>query len=98
MSHYRSSRPKPPPPGKEQAKEIINLGEFQDADTLTYSEAALVLNALLAKRRNDRKDVNGTEYDFPSYLASRCRGCARRILPMIIAREETSSLTKTKES
>ncbi|KAK0392443.1 hypothetical protein NLU13_1938 [Sarocladium strictum] len=61
MSHPRTSRPKPPPPGKEQAKEVINLGEFQDADTLTYSEASLVLNALMAKRRNDRKDVNGTE-------------------------------------
>ncbi|RSL85699.1 hypothetical protein CEP51_003208, partial [Fusarium floridanum] len=39
----------------------LNLGEFQEVDTLTLSEAALVLNALVAKRRNDRKNVNETE-------------------------------------
>lgn len=60
--HPRSSRPKPPPPGKPQVTGEINLGEFQNADTLTYSEASLVLNALMAKRRNDRKDPNATEY------------------------------------
>ncbi|KAH0491531.1 hypothetical protein TgHK011_002956 [Trichoderma gracile] len=60
MSH-RTSRPKPPPPGNEEAGAILNLGEFQDVDTLTLSEAALVLNALVAKRRNDRKNVNETE-------------------------------------
>ncbi|KAL6854695.1 HRDC-like protein [Trichoderma novae-zelandiae] len=60
MSH-RTSRPKPPPPGNEEASAVLNLGEFQDVDTLTLSEAALVLNALVAKRRNDRKNVNETE-------------------------------------
>ncbi|EGR46823.1 hypothetical protein MKX07_003488 [Trichoderma sp. CBMAI-0711] len=60
MSH-RTSRPKPPPPGNEEAGAVLNLGEFQDVDTLTLSEAALVLNALVAKRRNDRKNVNETE-------------------------------------
>ncbi|KAL6872323.1 HRDC-like protein [Trichoderma longibrachiatum] len=60
MSH-RTSRPKPPPPGNEEAGAVLNLGEFQDVDTLTLSEAALVLNALVAKRRNDRKNINETE-------------------------------------
>ncbi|TQV95802.1 polymerase (RNA) II (DNA directed) polypeptide D [Cordyceps javanica] len=55
------SRPKPPPPGTEEASATLNLGEFQNVDTLTLSEASLVLNALVAKRRNDRKNVNETE-------------------------------------
>ncbi|CAM1507095.1 Fc.00g067360.m01.CDS01 [Cosmosporella sp. VM-42] len=59
--HPRTSRPKPPPPGNEEASATLNLGEFQNVDTLTLSEAALVLNALVAKRRNDRKNVNDTE-------------------------------------
>lgn len=61
INHPRTSRPKPPPPGNEEASTVLNLGEFQDVDTLTLSEAALVLNALVAKRRNDRKNVNETE-------------------------------------
>ncbi|KAH8179673.1 RNA polymerase rpb4 domain-containing protein [Sarocladium implicatum] len=59
--HPRNSRPKPPPPGKQQATETLNLGEFSDTETLTYSEASLILNALMTKRRNDRKDPNATE-------------------------------------
>lgn len=31
-------------------------------DALTHSEAALVINALVAKRRGDRKNINETEY------------------------------------
>ncbi|KZZ96039.1 RNA polymerase Rpb4 family protein [Moelleriella libera RCEF 2490] len=61
MSNQRTSRPKPPPPGNEEASATLNLGEFQNVDTLTLSEAALVLNALVAKRRNDRKNINETE-------------------------------------
>ncbi|GAO16116.1 uncharacterized protein UV8b_02513 [Ustilaginoidea virens] len=61
MSNQRTSRPKPPPPGNEEASATLNLGEFQNVDTLTLSEASLVLNALVAKRRNDRKNVNETE-------------------------------------
>ncbi|KEY68479.1 hypothetical protein S40285_01036 [Stachybotrys chlorohalonatus IBT 40285] len=57
----RMSRPKPVPAGNEEASANLNLGEFQNVDTLTLSEAALVLNALVAKRRNDRKNVNETE-------------------------------------
>ena len=56
-----TSRPKPPPPGNEEAGNVVNLGEFQDVDTLTISEAALVINAVVAKRRKDRKNVNETE-------------------------------------
>ena len=61
MSQPKASRPKPPTPGTEEASATLNLGEFRNVDTLTLSEAALVLNALVAKRRNDRKNVNETE-------------------------------------
>ena len=60
--HPRTSRPKPPQAGNEEASTTLNLGEFQDVETLTLSEAALVINALVAKRRNDQKNVNETEY------------------------------------
>lgn len=59
-SHHRTSRPKPPAAGNEEATTVLNLGEFQDVDTLTLSEAALVLNALVAKRHIDRKNANET--------------------------------------
>jgi DNA-directed RNA polymerase II subunit RPB4 len=61
VNHPRTSRPKPAAPGNEEASAVLNLGEFQDVDTLTLSEAALVLNALHAKRKNDRRNVNNTE-------------------------------------
>jgi len=57
-----TSRPKPPPPGDEEAGQVLKLGEFEGVDTLSLSEASLVINALVAKRRNDRKNVNETEY------------------------------------
>lgn len=60
--HAPTSRPKPEPPGNEQATYDLNLGEFQDVDTLTLSEASLVINALVSKRKMDRKNVNETEY------------------------------------
>lgn len=65
----QTSRSKPPPPGNEEASSELNLGEFQEVDTLTLSEAALVINALVSKRRNDRKNVNETEWVFPSVLS-----------------------------
>ncbi|RYP76335.1 hypothetical protein DL771_001774 [Monosporascus sp. 5C6A] len=58
--HAATSRPKPRPAGNEEAGDTINLGEFQDVETLTLSEAALVINALVTKRRNERK-MNETE-------------------------------------
>ncbi|KAJ2904147.1 hypothetical protein MKZ38_008768 [Zalerion maritima] len=56
-----TSRTKPAPPGDEEATAILKLGEFQNVDTLTLSEASLVLNALTTKRRAERKNVNDTE-------------------------------------
>lgn len=61
MSHQQTSRSKPVPAGNEEASSELKLGEFQNVDTLTLSEAALVINALVAKRRNDRKNMNETE-------------------------------------
>lgn len=40
---------------------MLKLGEFENVDTLTLSEASLVLDALLTKRRKDRKDRNETD-------------------------------------
>ncbi|KAG9257060.1 DNA-directed RNA polymerase II subunit RPB4 [Emericellopsis cladophorae] len=52
MAHFpKTSRPKPPPPGNEEASTVLNLGEFQDVETLTLSEASLVLNAIVQRRR-----------------------------------------------
>jgi DNA-directed RNA polymerase II subunit RPB4 len=62
MSQFaRTSRPKPPPTGEEEAGTVLKLGEFQNVDTLTLSEANLVINALIAKRNKDRKGANETE-------------------------------------
>ncbi|EGS23349.1 uncharacterized protein CTHT_0010170 [Thermochaetoides thermophila DSM 1495] len=61
-NHAPTSRSKPPPPGEEDAAKL-KLGEFQDVDTLTLSEASLVINALIAKRRKDAKGrpINETD-------------------------------------
>lgn len=59
--HPPTSRMRPQPAGDEEATSILKLGEFQNVDTLTLSEAALVLNALTAKRHAERKNVNDTE-------------------------------------
>jgi DNA-directed RNA polymerase II subunit RPB4 len=64
MSNFAPvSRPKPPKAGEEEASATLKLGEFEGVDTLTLSEANLVINALIAKRNKDRKD-NHTEYVF----------------------------------
>ena len=63
-----TSRTREPPQGDEEASTELKLGEFQDVDALTHSEAALVINALVAKRRGDRKNVNETEYVFGAFL------------------------------
>jgi DNA-directed RNA polymerase II subunit RPB4 len=57
-----TSRKREPIQGDEEAGADLKLGEFQDVDALTHSEAALVINALVAKRKIDRKNVNDTEY------------------------------------
>ena len=46
-----ASRPKPPPAGEEDSGQELKLGEFEGVETLSLSEAALVVNALVAKRR-----------------------------------------------
>ncbi|KAL8388418.1 hypothetical protein RB595_009258 [Gaeumannomyces hyphopodioides] len=58
---HQTSRPRPPPPGEEEAGAVLKLGEFEGVETLSLSEASLVINALMAKRRNERKNVNETE-------------------------------------
>ncbi|KAI1005494.1 hypothetical protein K3495_g2723 [Podosphaera aphanis] len=54
-----TSRSRAPPQGDEEASTELRLGEFQDVDALTHSEAALVINALMAKRRAGGKDRMG---------------------------------------
>ncbi|CAD6505503.1 BgTH12-00994 [Blumeria graminis f. sp. triticale] len=54
-----TSRSRAPPQGDEEASSELKLGEFQDVDALTHSEAALVINALMAKRRMGGKDRIG---------------------------------------
>jgi DNA-directed RNA polymerase II subunit RPB4 len=61
-AHAPTSRTREAPQGDEEASAELKLGEFQDVDALTHSEAALVINALVAKRSADRKNVNETEY------------------------------------
>lgn len=48
--------------GNEEAGAELRLGEFQDVDALTHSEAALVINAVVSKRRIDGRNPNETEY------------------------------------
>jgi DNA-directed RNA polymerase II subunit RPB4 len=55
MSHLTATfRKREPPAGDEEAGTELKLGEFQDVDALTHSEAALVINALVAKRKVDK--------------------------------------------
>lgn len=56
-----TSRSRDAPQGDEEAAAELKLGEFQDVDALTHSEAALVINALAAKRKAERKTMNNTE-------------------------------------
>ncbi len=56
-----TSRTREAPQGDEEASSELRLGEFQNVDALTHSEAALVINALVSKRRQDGRQVNETE-------------------------------------
>ena len=60
-SHAPTSRPKPAATGEEEAGAHLTLGEFDNVETLTLSEASLVIHALINRRRKDRKDRNETE-------------------------------------
>lgn len=68
-----TSRTREAPQGDEEAAAELKLGEFQDVDALTHSEAALVINALVSKRRQDRKNMNETEY-VPLYIYIKLSG------------------------
>ncbi len=57
-----TSRSREAPQGDEEAAAELKLGEFQDVDALTHSEAALVINALVQKRKMDKKVVKESEY------------------------------------
>lgn len=58
-----TSRSKPLPVGTEEAAATLNLGEFQEVETLTLSEAQLIINAIVTKRKNDpSKEHKETEY------------------------------------
>ena len=72
QQHRQTSRPKPTPPGNEEAGEELKLGEFEGVETLSLSEASLVINALVSKRRNDRKNVNETESVNHCFRESMC--------------------------
>ncbi len=65
--HAPTSRSREAPQGDEEAAAELKLGEFQDVDALTHSEAALVINALVQKRSADRKNVNETECVCPFF-------------------------------
>ncbi|OBT66320.1 DNA-directed RNA polymerase II subunit D [Pseudogymnoascus sp. 23342-1-I1] len=59
----QTMRKRAPPQGDEEAGAELKLGEFQDVDALTHSEAALVISFLVAKRKADKdsKRVNDSE-------------------------------------
>lgn len=49
------------PQGDEEAGAELKLGEFTGVDTMNYSEAALIIQAIVEKRRKTQKVVNDTE-------------------------------------
>lgn len=62
-------RKRAPPQGDEEAGAELKLGEFQNVQSLTHSEASLVLNALVTNRRRDKDNKRGeSEYVAPSLL------------------------------
>ncbi|KAK3330302.1 HRDC-like protein [Apodospora peruviana] len=61
QAHAPTARSRVTAPEEDVAEEVLKLGEFQDVDTLTLSEASLVINALMTKRRKDRKERNETD-------------------------------------
>ncbi|CAJ2513317.1 Uu.00g014360.m01.CDS01 [Anthostomella pinea] len=99
MSHFpQTSRSKAPPAGNEEASSTISLGEFQDVDTLTLSEAALVINALVAKRRIDHKNINETDYCGEVWLIFVCAFPASRMLTKTVDYLDAFSRFKKKEN
>lgn len=66
-NHHQTSRTKPVPAGNEEASSELHLGEFQDVDTLSLSEASLLLNAISENRRKGKGEAHETEYVTFSY-------------------------------
>lgn len=52
----------PAPEGDEEATSALKLGEFQHVDALTLSEGSLVINAVLAKRAKEGRNVSQNQY------------------------------------
>ncbi|KAK7969816.1 RNA polymerase Rpb4 [Apiospora saccharicola] len=59
--HQQTARTKPVPAGNEEASSELHLGEFQDVDTLSLSEASLLLNAISENRRKGKGEAHETE-------------------------------------
>lgn len=59
-NNQQTSRTKPVPAGNEEASSELHLGEFQDVDTLSLSEASLILNALSTNKL--KGEGHETEY------------------------------------
>jgi DNA-directed RNA polymerase II subunit RPB4 len=57
----KGTRERGKPQGDEEAGTELNLGEFEGVDTMNYSEAALIIQAIVDKRRKTQKVVNDTE-------------------------------------
>jgi DNA-directed RNA polymerase II subunit RPB4 len=64
------SRAKPKPEGEEEATSVLNLGEFQNVDALSLSEASIIINAVLAKRAKEGRKMNQNKYGWHLLSAS----------------------------
>jgi hypothetical protein len=73
-----TSRAKPKPEGDEEATSVLNLGEFQNVDALSLSEASIIINAVLAKRKKEGRNMKQNEYVWHSLSASERLPCERR--------------------
>ena len=61
--HAPTSRPRPVPLGEEEATSQLSLGEFTNVPSLSNSEARLLINTVIDKRRrkNGGRGVQETE-------------------------------------
>jgi DNA-directed RNA polymerase II subunit RPB4 len=61
-SHAPRARTREAPAGDEEATSELKLGEFQETQTLTLSEARLLVNTVLEVRKQQGSETNETEY------------------------------------
>ena len=63
IKHAPTSRSRPRPADNEEAAAVLNLGEFQDSNTLSLSEARLLIDAVITRRKdsglNNVKEAEG---------------------------------------